>query len=71
MAKHKHHHSGGEESAGVGFHRAYWRSAHKDWRLWVAVGLMLVAMLTYIMSGDLAWRPGNQPQQAPPGSIAK
>jgi hypothetical protein len=61
--KHRQNQSGGSESDSVGFHRPYWRSAHRDWRLWIAVGLMFVAMLTYIMSDNLAWRPRSQPQQ--------
>lgn len=41
------------------------RSApHKDWRLWVAVGLMLAAMLGYILSMDEEIQPDGavQPQ---------
>jgi hypothetical protein len=28
------------------------RSLHKDWRLWIAVALMLVAILTYVFTLD-------------------
>jgi hypothetical protein len=45
-----------------GFHRPYWKHAHRDWRLWVAVFLMMVAMLMYVMSDDLAWRPRGHPR---------
>jgi hypothetical protein len=69
MIKIKHHHHEDLNSDSVGFHRPYWRSAHRDWRLWIAVGLMLVAMFTYIASGDLAWRLPSHPQQ-PPSSAA-
>jgi hypothetical protein len=63
MSKTKHHHHPqGSESESVGFHRPYWKHAHRDWRLWVAVGLMLVAMFTYVMTADLAWRPSGHPQ---------
>jgi len=30
---------------------------HHDWRFWVAVVLMLIAMVVYLGSDDLAWRP--------------
>jgi hypothetical protein len=36
--------------------RAAW---HKDWRTWVVVGLMLVAMLVYVMSFDEELQPGG------------
>jgi hypothetical protein len=54
-----------------GFHRPYWKHAHHDWRLWVAVGLMLVAMFTYVMSDDLAWRPRSQLRQPASGAGLK
>jgi len=46
--------------------RPYWKRAHADWRLWVAVILMLAAMLYYVMSLDLSRRPGLRPQQPQP-----
>ena len=71
MGKTKHHHHHGDpESESVGFHRPYWRSAHKDWRLWIAVSLMLVAMFMYIASDNLALRPRSQ-SQPPPSSAGE
>jgi hypothetical protein len=32
---------------------------HHDWRFW-AVILMLVGMVVYVTSGDLAFRPGGK-----------
>jgi len=60
--KHRPHDYESPNSDGVnnGFHRPYWKHAHHDWRLWVAVSLMLVALLTYVMTGDLAWWPQRQ-----------
>jgi hypothetical protein len=52
-------------------HRPYWRRAHRDWRLWAIVILMLAAMAVYLMTGDLRWRLQAQPQQpisAPAGN---
>ena len=49
-------------------HRPYWRRAHRDWRLWSIVILMLVAMAVYLMTGDLRWPLQARPQ--PPSPIA-
>jgi hypothetical protein len=38
----------------------YWKRAHRDWRVWVGVVLMVAAMVIYSVSGDLAVRPGTQ-----------
>jgi hypothetical protein len=43
-------------------HRPYWRRAHRDWRLWAIVILMLAAMGVYLMTGDLRW-PLHSPAQ--------
>jgi hypothetical protein len=43
-------------------HRPYWKRAHRDWRIWVGVIVMLSAMLVYLASGDLRWRLQAQPQ---------
>jgi hypothetical protein len=71
--KHSHHQHGVPDSDNVhhGFHRPYWKHAHHDWRLVVAVLLMLVAVIVYVMSDDLAWRPRSQPQQALSGAVRK
>lgn len=36
---------------------AYWKRAHRDWKFWIALVLMLIAMGTYISTLDLAVRP--------------
>jgi hypothetical protein len=70
--KHSHHWHGGPNSDSVHHgHRPYWKRAHRDWRFWVALFLMLVAMLIYVMSDDLAWRPRSQPQQPLSGAVGK
>lgn len=35
--------------------RPYWRRAHRDWRFWIGLTLMLAAISIYIMSDDLAF----------------
>jgi hypothetical protein len=38
----------------------YWKRAHHDWRFWIALSLMLIAMFVYIATGDLAIQPNDQ-----------
>ncbi len=67
--KHSHQQHEGLDSVNHGFHRPYWKHAHHDWRLWVAMSLMLVALATYVMSDDLAWWPRSQRQQPLSGGV--
>ena len=34
-----------------------WKRVHHSWIFWVGVVLIFVAILTYVLSMDLAWRP--------------
>jgi hypothetical protein len=43
-----------------------WKRLHRDWRAWVAVLLMLAAMLAYVMSNDESLQPGGRPQKPAP-----
>ena len=47
-------------------HRPYWRRAHRDWRMWIIVILMLAAMAVYLATGDLRWPIHAQPQPLVP-----
>ena len=38
-------------------HIPYWRRAHHDWKFWLAIVLMLIAMMVYIGTLDLSIRP--------------
>lgn len=68
--KHSHHqHEGPNGDGPHQFHRPYWKRAHRDWRLYVAVFLMLAAMIVYLMTNDLAWGPGSQPQPPVSGDV--
>ena len=51
--------------------RPYWKRAHRDWRFWGAVFLMLAAMIIYMMSEYQAWRPRIQPQQPVSDAVGK
>jgi len=46
-------------------HPSYWGSAHRDWRIWVALFFMCLAIIIYVASDDLALRFTAQPQQQP------
>ena len=35
------------------------KGAHKDWKTWVVIGLMLLSMLMYVISDDEALPPGD------------
>ena len=38
----------------------YWRRMHGDWRFWVGVAFVFVALAVKVLSGDLAWIPRGQ-----------
>ena len=46
--------------------RPFWKHAHRDWRVWVVGVLMIGLILVYVMTGDLAFRPGRPPGQPMP-----
>ncbi len=57
-----HHGNEGPDPGSVHHHvphdqRPYWKRAHRDWRIWVALLFMLAAMAIYIMSDNLAFLP--------------
>ena len=41
----------------------FWKHAHRDWRVWFAVVLMLALVLVYVMTDNLSLRPGKPPTQ--------
>jgi hypothetical protein len=57
-----HHGNEGPDPGSVRHHahqdqRPYWKRAHLDWRIWVALSFMLAAITIYILSDDLALLP--------------
>jgi len=66
--KRREHHRDGHPGSQEAEDRAYWRRAHKDWRLWVVVALMLLAMFTYVMSMDESVLPGGRTQAPVPAA---
>lgn len=63
--KHNHEHHGGHD------HRPRWKRVHHSWIFWVAVFLMLLAIVTYVMTGDLSWGLRRQPKQPPPRATGR
>ncbi len=52
-------------------HRPYWKRAHHDWRFWVVLVLMIVAMVVYIVSQDLSMGgPRGTQHQPVPENVA-
>ena len=54
MTEQHHHHGGSQKHTYRENQKPYWRRLHKDWRLWVAVILMLAAVLIYVLTLDEA-----------------
>jgi hypothetical protein len=61
------HPSHGDPKGGPNHHGQppYWRRAHRDWRVWFCVIVMLFAMVVYVATGGLRWRISGQPNQSP------
>ncbi len=63
MSKHQH---GGHDAH---HHPAKRRPPHKDVRLWIAVLLMLAAMIAYVMTMDESLVPGEAPEAEVPAAL--
>jgi hypothetical protein len=53
------HHGGGEPHGDTQEHQLgpYWRRAHRDWKFWLGVVLLSVAIFIYVASLDLSLVP--------------
>ena len=65
------HHGEHDHNSDYQAQRPYWRRAHHDWKFWVALSLMLAAMVIYVMSDNLAFRPRRQTQQSLSGPVGR
>jgi hypothetical protein len=65
------HHGESDPSGDHGRRPPYWARVHRDWKFWVALSLMLAAMVVYVMSDDLAIRPHRQIQQRLSGAAGR
>jgi hypothetical protein len=46
------------------------KRAHKDWRVWVVVLLMIAMIVVYVVTDDLSRVPGTPPIQRTPAANA-
>jgi hypothetical protein len=49
--------------------RHFLKRAHRDWRVWVSVGIMIALILVYAMTDNLSLIPGSQASQPMPADI--
>jgi hypothetical protein len=64
-----HHGNEGPDPGSVHHHvdqgkRPYWRTAHRDWRVWVGLFFMLLAITIYVLTENLSFVPhfGTHPK---------
>ncbi len=43
-------------------------SLHKDWRIWIVIGLMLAAMVIYVVTLDDSMEPGISSKTSKPSA---
>jgi hypothetical protein len=65
------HHGESDPSGDHELRPPYWRRVHRDWKFWIALSLMLAAMVVYVMSDNLAFRPQRQIQQPLSGAVGR
>jgi len=46
--------------------RHFWKHAHRDWRVWTVVILMLALMLVYVITDNLSLKPSKRATQSTP-----
>ncbi len=49
-----------------GPHRPYWKRMHHSWFFWVSVVMIMTAMILYVTSLNLAFRPRGHAQSSQP-----
>jgi hypothetical protein len=72
LREHMTHHPSQHDEHSHKHHPPHHRKGlHKHWLTWVVVGLMLAAMVAYVLSDNESIRPGGGPQgQAMPAAPA-
>jgi hypothetical protein len=58
---HQHINRDPDNNNALKIHRPYWKHAHRDWRIWAAVVIMVGGMVIYIMTDDFSMRFLNRP----------
>ncbi|MGA7684317.1 MAG: hypothetical protein WCC32_00300 [Terriglobales bacterium] len=64
----EHPHPNGESHHSHHGEIPYWRRAHHDWRFWVGLIAILVAITVYVGTNNLSMVPSGQQKQMPAGS---
>jgi uncharacterized integral membrane protein len=64
---HTHHQQGPHHDGIHHEHRPYWKRAHRDWRFWIAVIFITLALFIYVTSVDLSMVPGRHHHAVPVG----
>ena len=59
MIAHIHPQEHGKDKASHPHPTELWRGLHRNWRVWVVIGLMLAAIGTYVLTLDDSIRPGS------------
>jgi len=65
--EHAHHHSGHHRSSHHHEEKPA-RQYHKDWRVWVAIVVILVAMGVYVLTNGEVLRPSTPPEPSVPAA---
>ena len=50
-------------------HSSYWKFAHRDWRFWLGLILIVGSMFIYLITEDLSLRPRVQSPPLPPAGV--
>jgi hypothetical protein len=57
---------GGAHAAEHPPHGPYWKRMHHSLFFWIAVVFIMAAMIVYVMTNNLALRPGKKPGEPVP-----
>ncbi len=70
MSTHGIPHHGPYHNSASGQPAPYWKRAHRSWIFWVGMVVTLAAIMIYVLSFDLAWRPRVRTAQPSPSGAA-
>jgi hypothetical protein len=70
MTTHGHKHPHEKKSSQPSHRKIDWSALHKDWRAWLVIGIMLLAIGTYILTLDESVQPGGASRSGNPTGTA-
>jgi hypothetical protein len=56
-----HTHEESDSNSAHTMRHPYWKRAHRDWRIWAAVVIMIGGMIIYVMTDDFSMRFRSRP----------